>query len=99
MTNTTLYWGTAFCQTDIGGLWTWAKVRPWWYWELCRIKLWTKLVWRRYEPESGRFSMVFAWGIASIAYSGLTGPCAVHRRWPAGCPCGPDVRRRLREKL
>jgi len=73
--NRKLYWGTVFCETDLGG-WTWAKVRPWPYWFLCRTWLFVRLVWRRHE--SVRIDWRTAWAVSACA-AGLVGPMRVHR--------------------
>lgn len=72
----TLYWGTALAQTDLLGLWVKAKVRPWPYWFIRRLGLFSVLLWRRYETS--RIGWRLAWELSKVAV-GL-GPCAVHRR-------------------
>ena len=78
-----LYWGCALAQTDIGGLWAVAKIRPRWYWTLRRLylawRLWTPLL--RVPPEEYELDWTTAWDVASVVYAhALVGPCKVHRR-------------------
>ena len=75
-----LYWGRTMAQTDIGGLWCYAKVRPRAYWLLRRIRLFALIVWRRYDPGCDRLDWRTAWDVAACA-EGL-GPCEVHRGRP-----------------
>jgi len=71
-----IYWGTALAQTDIGGLWVWAKVRPWWYWRIRRVRLFLYLVWRRYETT--RLTVEVAWAVSKVAETRY-GPWPVHK--------------------
>ncbi len=71
-----LGFGQAFVQTDVPNpiendyLYTYAKVRPRWWWKCCKIKLFLLLVWRRYESE--RLSISTAWEVAGLYDKGLT---------------------------
>jgi len=74
-----LYWGTVFCQTDVCGAWTYAKVRPAWYWFIVRLRFFALIVWRRVDM---RFPNRLAWGTAwevSACPTGFTGPIIVKR--------------------
>ena len=76
-----MYWGRVLAQTDIGGAWVYARVRPGWYWWLRATKLFSQLVWRRYEEGGNRISFVTAWEAALAANGGnLPCPCPYHRR-------------------
>ena len=79
------YWGHAMAQTDVGGLWAVAKIRPRWYWWLKRLWLFSRIVWRMpdSDPRCTRIDWRTAWEVARVA-EGL-GPCEVHRgQGPAG---------------
>ena len=69
-----LYWGECMAQTDIGGLWVAAKVRPLWYWTLCRLRLFWALAspWSDTPPLDWRT----AWDVSEVAV-GLVGPVPV----------------------
>jgi len=69
-----LYWGRAMAQTDVGGLWVRAKVRPKCYWFIRRLRLFLRIVWRRYETE--RIDWRTAWQISKVAV-GLVGPVEI----------------------
>lgn len=75
-----LYWGTTFAQSDIGGMWMWAKVRPWWYWECRRIWIFLGLIRADFEGKPLGFHL--AWTVTTIIYKGLVGPCPIHRGKP-----------------
>ena len=80
-------WGNVFCQTDVGGLWCGAKVRPAWFWWLKRVRLFLWLVWRRpdSDPACTRLDWDTAWSVSEVAV-GLTGPLRVHRGRQAAKP-------------
>jgi len=60
-----IYWGWVWCQTDIGGLWVWAKVRPGWYWAICRTWLFVRIVWRPVWGD-GRLDWRTAWQVSDL---------------------------------
>jgi hypothetical protein len=72
-----LYWGNVMAQTDMGGLWIRAKIRPPLYWWLCRVKLFALIVWRRYDPQCTPMDWRTAWEVSKVA-EGLP-PCYVNR--------------------
>ena len=72
-----LYWGTVRAQTDVGGLWIHAKVRPAWYWWLRRLHLFLGIVWRNYEGPGTRIDARTAWSVSHAAI-GLTAPVPIH---------------------
>lgn len=66
------YWRTVRAQTDIrnpdgGYLYADCIVRPSWYWFLRRLRLFSQLVWRRWEPGFSRIGIRLAWKISSAA--------------------------------
>ena len=69
-----LYWGECMAQTDIGGLWVAAKVRPTWWWTCRRVQLFLSIVWRRMETT--RLDWRTAWDVSEVAV-GLVGPVPV----------------------
>jgi len=42
-----------------------AKIRPLWYWRICKVQLFLSIVWRKWE---GRLSVRDAWSIACAVY-------------------------------
>ena len=63
-----IYWGTVSCEDERLGAWLWAKVRPRWYWFLCRVWLFVRLVWRRYDDQwTNRIDWRTAWDVAEVA--------------------------------
>ena len=70
-----LYWGTTFAETDVRGLWAHVKVRPDWYWFGQRVILFSKIVWRRWEPGWARIDRRTAWTVSEVAIG--MGPCEV----------------------
>ena len=74
-----LYWGEAMAQTDVGGLWVVAKIRPRWYWLLRRVRLFLRIVWRRYE--NARLDWRTSWSVSAVA-GGLSGPVLVRAGRP-----------------
>jgi len=76
-----IYWGQCFCRTDLG--WTWAKIRPAWFWWLGRARLFLR-IWRMTAgfpptPRGAEWSLdaATAWEVATIANSGFLGPLRV----------------------
>ena len=75
-----IYWGNCFCRTDFGG-WVNAKVRPRWYWWLCRVWLFVR-IWRLTAsfpptPAGDEWSLDAgtAWTVAGIVHDGkFAGP-------------------------
>jgi len=66
-TGRVIHWGCVFCQTDVGGLWTWAKVRPTWFWALLRLWLFVRIVWRRVDSRCpGRLDWRTAWQVSDL---------------------------------
>lgn len=63
-----IYWGSALAQTDVLGLWAYAKVRPRWYWLWRRLCLFCGIVWRRYDDQCGRIGLATAWEVARIVF-------------------------------
>jgi len=62
-----MHWGSIFCETDFFGAWTWAKVRPRWYWTLCRCRLFVRIVWRRVDSRvPDRLDWRTAWEVAKV---------------------------------
>ena len=65
-------WGVKFVPTDVPNpetgepLWVWTKVRPRWFWWMCRARLFLQIVWRRWED--GRLGAKLAWEVAGILY-------------------------------
>lgn len=70
-----MYWGRVLAPTCLNDpatgepLYVYAKVRPMWYWQLCRIRLFLSIVWRMCETE--RISVKLAWKLSDVAV-GLT---------------------------
>jgi len=67
-------WSTVMAQTDVRGyngepLYCDALVRPNWYWNLRRLKLFLSIVWRKWDQ--GRLSIATAWSVSEVA-KGLT---------------------------
>jgi hypothetical protein len=63
-------------QTDVRDyngepLYAEAIVRPSWYWNLRRLKLFLSIVWRKWD-EGYRLSISTAWSVSEVA-KGLTG--------------------------
>lgn len=71
------WWTERFMETDLpnplegGNLWTWAKVRPWWYWWYQRLSLFLFLAWRMYDEQGSPISVPTAWEVSKVAM-GLT---------------------------
>lgn len=68
-------WTTAFVETDVpnpegGNCYAYAKVRPRWYWFLCRLRLFFGIVWRPAWGDS-RLDWRTAWEVSGISH-GLT---------------------------
>ena len=62
-----IYWGRVFAETDLCGVWAWARVRPAWYWEGCRLWLFARIVWRRVDSRCrGRLDWMTAWEVSGI---------------------------------
>ena len=65
------YWGCAFVETDIpntyegGYCWTWAKIRPRWYWWIRRMQMFLEIVWRPFETS--RIDWRTAWDVSKVA--------------------------------
>jgi len=69
-------WTTVLAQTDVRDhngelLYADAIVRPNWYWNLRRLKLFLGIVWRKWD-EGYRLSIATAWSVSEVA-KGLTG--------------------------
>jgi len=68
MSERVIYWGRVFCETDLCGAWVWAKVRPRWYWFLCRLWLFSRIVWRRVDTRvPDRLEWRTAWEVSEVA--------------------------------
>jgi len=81
-----VYWGYVRAESaDFPGAWLDAKIRPRWYWTLCRIKLFLNIVWRVHDEVDGRnlrLDWETAWDVSGIIYANaFTGPMRVN--------CGP----------
>ena len=74
-----LYWGKVFAETDFAGCWCWAQVRPRWFWLIRRVRLFFRIVWRKYDDQGEtRIDWRTAWDAGEAAV-GFVGPVTVHK--------------------
>ncbi len=79
------WWGQLFAPTDMGDLWTTAKVRPFWFWWWRRLCLFVSIVWRRYEVQ--RLDWRTSWAVSHVALG-----VRVWRVGNKGKPIPPDLK-------
>lgn len=63
-------WRTELRPTDVytgegQQLYVYARIRPSWYWTVRQIRLFLKIVWRRYESD--RIDWDTAWEVSKVA--------------------------------